>query len=416
VIDADGNPFNQMDVPLHPEHLQAHCNLPSAFLTFPVTITSATDLPADHDGIIVPYLQELALPDHQTIPRFVHTYLYRYLGTSSEAATAYMLELLSDLGVLNATPWGDELAHVLWCIDVALRAQSICKVMVDGAGLYLGCVILGGRFTITIGERVFHPQPRQNLVADYARATPHLAALSRIMVTIEPDAVRRATAIQQTTSAHELRALILSAPLSEAERMLVAGELPQLHFAADPPPLVINSTTICQVLNAIADPSNNGSTLPLLPTMIMENSRQARFWSAFGKLAPSFLCPGGKMMSLEESFEIQRRLPSGAMEPQVVTKIGVIVKPLGNAITDLASMHENHMIQNPHGSAVMSRVSSDSLVKSFEKVGAQNVISALRGFCGIGAVASSSHDNPRKRKADDDAGAGPSKRLLNLDW
>lgn len=114
-------------------------------------------------------------------------------------------------------------------------------------------------------------------------------------------------------------------------------------------------------------------------------------------------------MNLASSFEVREKNAQGEKEVRTVTKIGIIQKSLDQAVADLDSVKMNRIIHNPHGSQVMNRVSSDSIIRSFEKDQASKVIGILRVFAGVSAVNTAPSVSKRKRD-DDEETANASKR------
>jgi hypothetical protein len=84
-------------------------------------------------------------------------------------------------------------------------------------------------------------------------------------------------------------------------------------------------------------------------------------------------------------------------------EIGIIQKSL-DQVADLDSVKMSRIIHNPHGSQVMNRVSSDSIIRSFEKDQASEVIGILRVFAGVSAVNTAPSASKRKRNDDEETG------------
>jgi hypothetical protein len=110
------------------------------------------------------------------------------------------------------------------------------------------------------------------------------------------------------------------------------------------------------------------------------------------------MVPGGKKMELDQSFEVERKGPGGVMTEVQVSKVAVAMKDIPSAVRDLEMMKTGRYLLNPHGSAVMNRVSSDSLIRSFDKEQAAALIGSLRGYAGVSMLNTSG----KKRARDDD--------------
>jgi hypothetical protein len=103
----------------------------------------------------------------------------------------------------------------------------------------------------------------------------------------------------------------------------------------------------------------------------------------------------------------------GVKEKVTIRKIACMIRPLDEAIKDLEAVRDLRTILNPQGNAVINRVSSDSLIKTFEKESATAVIGALRTFAKISVASAvgAGASREQKRKADDDGGPTATKRM-----
>jgi hypothetical protein len=331
---------------------------------------------------------------------------------ASEASIGFNL-FKSGWGSIVGSSWEKELSHIAYVLSAALEAQSTVRIIVDNIGFYQGSVILGSQFNLTIGSTVYEPVSAEVLKADISKSSPHDASLQEIFKCILfADGLARQSAMKSCLSIHDLRHLIAVNGTTESLLMEVNKHATFLSFPNDPASLPITAHNIESILGAIADPNANTRVFPLHPSCIGESSRSLRLLSAFGTLAPSFLCPGGKVMKLNKTFEAIRRGPNGKSESVPVTKIAVIVKPLRDAHRDLESVILNQEIHNPHGSTVVNRVSSSSLLRTFEKDSTRKVIAGLRKICNITSLI---EGGSGKRKADEDEDDREAKKLRLFD-
>jgi len=299
------------------------------------------------------------------------------------------------------TTWEKELSHIVTVLGYALEAQATLRVMTDNAGFYQGSVILGGNFSITFGEVKHSAASRRDLVADYNKSSPHLNALSNIFRCIMfADGAARSAALAQCSSIHTLRNLIATNGTTEALGHQIKERAPFLSFPADPTFLAVTSKNICTIIDAIANPNFDEWRVPLHYSCLCDTNRTIRLLSAFGSTAPSFMCPGGKVMSLENEMETLRKGKNGKPEAVNVAKMAVIMKPLAAAVIDWESMITSKTIQNPFANAVVSRISSGSLLRTYEKESATQLVASLRKAMNINLVRAGASG---KRKADDDA-------------
>jgi len=349
------------------------------------------------------------------VPAFFTKYCIGFFGHTEEEAIEAFTSFKGGAGGLVGTKWGNELSHLCWCLDIALCAQSTLRVQTDEHSNYLGCILMGGGFTITLkDERTFTPKEFSRVASDMMASSPHLRAMNAIANSLYSDVMERSAFLTATTDCHKLRTAIYHVGLTESRLITIRSHLQNLHFPGTQY-LTPTSENIRRVLTRLAEAdSSQDVNFPLAPSFILTDSRDARLWSAFGALAPSFLVPGGKAMSLSSSFEVAEKKKDGPRESRVVTKVGVMLKDIATAVNDLESVKRDRVIHNPHGSAVMTRVSSDSIIRSFEREGASMVLGALRAYCGVSVTTA----GPSKRKRDegDDGNVGPSKRVKMLDF
>jgi hypothetical protein len=368
-------------------------------------VVTKDGLPADHDGLLIPFEVELAQPDYSSIAKFFDTYCVGFFGHDEQSAVDLFSGFKQGIGGLTGTKWGDELSHICWSLDLALRCQATMRVWVDSSSNYMGCVILGSGFTINHLDRSIQAADAATLANDISQSTPHQRAMNAILNSLFTDPMDLSAAMQAITNTHDLRRVALQVGLNESRITVIKSQLRNISFPGQVPYLLPTGDNIYRVLSQLTllDTSND-HTFPLHPSYVLNNDRTGRLWSAFGVLAPSFLVPGGKSMNLASSFEVREKNTQGEKEVRTVTKIGIIQKSLDQAVADLDSVKMNRIIHNPHGSQVMNRVSSDSIIRSFEKDQASKVIGILRVFAGVSAVNTAPSMSKRKRNDDEETG------------
>jgi hypothetical protein len=368
-------------------------------------VVTKADIPTDHSGLLIPFERELAAPDYTMIPTFFAKYCLGFFGGDGAEAVARFEQFKAGVGGIVSTVWGEQLSHLCWCLDVALRAQATVRVWMDEHSNYMGCLILGGSFNIHLRERLYQPQAYSVISTDISQSTPHQRAITAIVNSLFTDPMEQGNAMVSLTSTHDLRKMIYTVGLTEGRILQIRSQLRLLSFPGQVPFLTPTSDNLKKVLIQLSSSDFSlDTTFPLHPSQLLNDDRDARLWSCFGPLAPSFLVPGGKTMSLASTFEIRDKNTKGEKEVRHITKIGIIMKTLDQAISDLSSMKTSRTIQNPHGSAVVARVSSDSIIRSFEKDAASEVIGALRSYAGVSVVNEAGTSTKRKRDMDDGSG------------
>lgn len=389
----------------------AHANLATSHRDFDFTISSRNQIPADATGFLFPFVLELANPDYSTPIAVVSRYLKGALGDTDEEALEAFDRLRANWSILAITMWGAELAHMFWCLGITLASGGTLRVITSSADRYAGCMLLGNHFTISIrGAQLLRPANREALVLDFGSASPHdgamVAIFSKIFFASMED---RAAARVACQSIHDLRAVLARQGTVETGRALIERLALHLEFPGHIPSLPPTGHNISRVLDCVANENQPESEFPLYPPFVLEESRAARLWSAFGSTAPSFRVPGGKTMQLGKAFEVVERDNKGARNARSVKKIGVILKPLKEAIQDLEIVRTEGTVLNPYGSGIMARSSAQTLVKTLEGDQCERVLASLRRYAKV-TVTEESGASGSKRKARDDGEKGKKKR------
>lgn len=396
---------------LLPRHVKAFANTAVKFDDFEYTVKGPGDLPAATDGMLFPYVAELALPDRETITTFLYNHLFYAFGADAEDAQAAFLEFKSNWGSVAGTTWEGELSHAFFVLEVALQAQSTVRVMVDNAGRYQGSLILGGEFTVALPGGSYTPISSADLKATLPRATPHLLALTNIFNAIGfPTAEERTQKREACKSIHDIRAAIVRSAVVEMRIQDVRDALHLVSFPNDQAYLAPTAHNISTIFEAMTDLSTSERKFPIYPPMVIEADRRLRLLSAFGPTAPSFRVPGGKEMKLDVAFSATRRGAGGKQETVAVSKVACILKPVRDAYNDLQTVFTSRAILNPYGSTVVNRISSQSLLRTFESDSAKMILESLRAVSGITGLMVAGSSQSSKRKADE-ADDGSKKKL-----
>lgn len=381
--------------------VRAFSNVPTPFDQFSYTIKGPSDLPADTTGMLFPYNSDLALPDRETITSFLYRHMFYSFGASREDAESAFLEFKSSWGSAAGTTWENELTHMYFVLGVAIEAQATVRVMIDNASRYQGSIILGGGFSVTLPAGSYHPLSPSALRTTLPKATPHLSALATIFSSIgfASNEVRK-TRRESCSSIHQIRAAISETGILETKMIELKEALHLVSFPDDERYLAPTAANIKSILDAMADTDTDLTRFPMYPPMVIESDRRLRLLSAFGPNAPSFRVPGGKEMRLDTSFSTSRRGAGGRTETVAVSKLACILKPVREAYADLSTVIVNQAILNPYGSSVVNRISSQSLLRTYESDSAKMILESLRRVSGISdlIVVSASAS---KRKGDD---------------
>ncbi|DAD54840.1 TPA_asm: hypothetical protein [Armillaria mellea ambi-like virus 2] len=390
----------------------AHANLPVPYETYKPEIATSSQIPTG-SGFCLPYVRELSLPDYKTIPSVIGRYFVGLLGENAEEAQETYEEIKSAWGVICRLELGFELAHIYWCIALAIETRSQILAVVPSSGKYAGSMIMGEGFKIDLRNRLIEPCVRSDLVEGFNSMNPHDEALAKIYWLLAyATGEARIQDRDACRSFHQLRLDIQNHP----QRVDKTNELEKLAMQLTFPgaePLAATAHNVALVMAAISNEGADETKFPLYPRCVVESERDARLLSAFGAYAPSFLVPGGKLMMLDKPFEVAVGKKSEG-NSRNVTKIGYIMKPLDTAVADLRKVKEIKGVHNPHGTAVMGRTSSNSLIRTADTENASGIVYALRMYSGT-ALSDVILGKKRAREPEGETGAGSKKKKV-IDW
>jgi hypothetical protein len=327
-----------------------------------------------------------------------------FLSIDMETAGLNFQKVLRDWGVIANTPIGHILSHLYWCIGLCFRTQSTLRIIYQQA--YNGCVMLGGGYKLLIGDRLITPRPPGTLRADFIKASPHTMALTEIIATLPfASGNDRDLTMASIVSMQNLKHTLEARPLTEDQRDVILAKARLLRFTQDPQPSLPNATNISNALLLIA--STEGITGLHLPSRsLFVTDRTELIWSQFGPLAPSLRVPGGKSQDISSVLRHKQREDQLNASSKLVTiptrRLGVIMKPLAEAVRDLKETLKDKTIHNPFASAIMSRVSSKSVIKTFEGNSFDTIISSLRKAGQVLDPLTTAGSSKRIRDEDDD--------------
>nr|WCL23003.1 hypothetical protein [Armillaria spp. ambi-like virus 4] len=390
----------------------AHANLPVPYDSCRPEIATSSQIPTG-SGFCLPYVRELSLPDYKTVPSVIGRYFLGLLGEDAEEAQEVYEELKSAWGVICRLELGFELAHMFWCIALSIETRSQILAVVPTSRKYAGSVIIGEGYKIDLRNRLIEPCVRADLVVGFNSMNPHDESLTKIYWLLTYGAAEaRIQDREACNSFHQLRLDIQAHPFRVDKEAEIEKLAMQLTFPRAEP-LAATAHNVALVMAAIANEGADETKFPLYPRCVIESERDARLLSAFGAFAPSFLVPGGKLMMLDKPFEVTVGKKSEG-NSRNVTKIGYILKPLDTAIEDLRKIREIKGVHNPHGTAVMGRTSSNSLIRTADAENASGIIYALRMYTGT-AISEVVLGKKRAREAEGETGAGSKKKRVT-DW
>jgi hypothetical protein len=255
---------------------------------------------------------------------------------------------------------------------------------------------------------VYTPVANTRFVEVFAQASPHNSSFDKILGWINfPEDIQREQAKLDCNTVAKLGALIRQHGISTTYEERVKLEARNLCFPTDSN-LPATAHNVARVLRAMSS-NESEEFFPLHPSMIMEKDRRKRLLSSFGAVAPSFMIPGGRTVSLDGSFSYTV-VVKGKKESRSTTRMFCQMVPISKAAADLDLLLQNHNVQTPIGTPLANRASSFSLIREFQGEGGVNVLSALRSLCGVALIEDIAASVKRGREDDGNEDAAAKKK------
>jgi len=374
---------------------------------FNYVIKSGSDLTSDN-VLIFPFVEALAKSDDDTVLSTIQRFMMPLMGSNREEAINNFQDLRSQWGVLKPTLWGDELAHIYSAVKLALLTGATVRVITTPNHIYQGFVLVGDGYTLYQWGNEFSPVPNSTFLKEFERTSPHTASFNELMelILFEDDMERaKEKPLIDTMQKVALALRMKGYNGSHEEKIkLLARNLifPTDHF------LPVTAHNVTRVLTAM---TNNESEehYPLHSLAILERDRKKRLLSAFGATAPTFIIPGGRMVSLDGEFQYTAMV---GKEKKAIktTRMFAQVVPLERAFLDLDKLLVSRNVYTPIGTPLAGRASSFSLIREFSGTGGAAVLGALRNLCGV-TMKMETGGGFGKRGRGEEEEAGSSKKL-----
>lgn len=250
------------------------------------------------DGIVFPFVEDLATWDKETVPNAIGLYFVRCLGHSTDGC----LKAFSDLSQhwkrsLHRSSIGNSLSHIFKVIELAIPSQARVFPIISN-NRYLGCYLSGSGFSIALKGELYRPTTYENNQTDFDCFDGTDALLSKV------------AALMGITKAEDLELMYkMSAPsmrgLNSAlkKRILSVSQLEKIRTVAariryPQDFLRINMTSIQQVLTFLKDGREPPLSFPMHASALGRTSAVELIFSAFGPTAPSPNIPGSSRISV----------------------------------------------------------------------------------------------------------------------
>jgi hypothetical protein len=365
------------------------------------------------EGLVFPYLSDLAKFDRSTVLSVVKRFFYAGLGDTAEECDEMYRDLTVAWGNVVNTRFGNIMAHLCKVIEISLDMQCAPRVMMNG-GVYNGVFMSGSAFSLTVLEKTYMPAEIEDVRAALRQMDRHMNALWSIMedVAFVSNEDREAQ-YHRMKNIWQLKACLEALPLKGGvgvrDRVLMNAKdlsFPENHYL-DP-----TAANIDFVLSIISDPLKDLASLPALhPSLLFHTDRLSLAMGAFGEVAPSFRVPGGKEMELSKAFKVTSaaiRKEKGPQGHKEISKIAATLLPLDMAIQHLKMVVQNKTVLNPFGNAV-ANASSSHINKVFEGDSCVLLVSALRKLAKV-TVAVEGKGGTKRGAEEEDSAASQRKK------
>lgn len=392
---------------------------------FPINLpVDFDDAPISYDdknyqkgpGLLFQYFSELAQFDASTTLRVIKDNFFPLLGDEEEEASMNFEALKMAWGNLYRTETGKVLTHFFYCVEIALKTQTILQPIILKK-VYCGVLLTGSGYYLKVGERELEPASSDVIDLAMKKASPHSNSLWRILQKLEFQSNDdRVSAYRNVKSMWDLKKLIDTLPITGGltGQEVCVKDATRLFFP-ESRPLPISAMGIQQACSYLSDPNKDISTLPYLHhSQLFSKDRVSLVMAAFGGTAFSFMVPSGRQFTLSKEMSItSKNKDTGASTTKAISKIGCDVVPLEIAIAHMKQMIKEQMIKNPFGNSQV-RVSDNSNFKIFEKESCTIIVAALRAVAGIKSVTTDA--GGKRHRVDEYEDERPSKKGKLFDF
>jgi hypothetical protein len=139
------------------------------------------------DGVVFPFVEELAKWDDRTVIDTIGRYFMRCLGhTTDGCLTSHSRMCIAWKKSIHKTMLGDQLSHLFKVISVAIPSQSRVFPVLVGRR-YTGCYLSGSGYSLAIRGEIFRPVSYTKNQGDFDHFESTDAVLKRILGIVTDD-------------------------------------------------------------------------------------------------------------------------------------------------------------------------------------------------------------------------------------
>jgi len=258
----------------------------------------ASDIP-NTDGIVFPYVEELAIWDKEAVCNTIGLYFVRCLGHTTDGCLKMYSEICQHWKrSIHRSSTGNALSHIFKIIDIAIPAQArVFPIIVNGQ--YSGCYLSGAGYSVALRSELFRPTTYENNKEDFDCFDSTDALLMKILGVLTADKTKEVTKKIRKMAEESMRGLdaylkgwVLTIEKLEKIRTLAARIRYPQEF------LRINMENIQLALSWLKDGVNPPMDIPMHAYALGRTSRIELVFSAFGPTAPSPNIPGSQKIQV----------------------------------------------------------------------------------------------------------------------
>lgn len=260
------------------------------------TFSSVSDFTAEHSGIVLRFVQELANEDKTTVLSFIQSYLFWNLGTTMNDCLATLNQLRSSWGNLQSTDFGLCLTHLAKSLLIAMDTQVSIMPLFD-MGFYEGCILQGESFTLSVNNILMRPIGHGKLNEEVISLATHRNTLERILAVIFRE-VKIQLNVDDYSSMRLLRDTLLGIPLTESTKDEITALAKNLRFPSRP--WNVNHTSLMRMIDIIRGLPVISDTTPIGPRGLFTKDMIVVALSCFSEgTCPSLIHANGTPINLD---------------------------------------------------------------------------------------------------------------------
>jgi hypothetical protein len=259
----------------------------------------ATDNIPHTDGIVFPFISDLAAWDKETVCSTIGHYFMRCLGHTTDGCLA----AFSDLSAawkrsLHRTALGDELSHIFRVVELAIPAQARVYPVFEG-GRYTGCYLSGAGYSIALRRELLRPTSYANNKGDFDSFEGTNMIVKKIVMLFgeKPDEnYQKAVKFGALKSMRGLSRYLATWVVTPTRWVAIRTLAARLSYPQEY--LRINMDNIQLVLGWMVGEKEIPIDTPMHSSGLGQTSTIALALSAFGPSAPSPTVPGAPKLAL----------------------------------------------------------------------------------------------------------------------